>query len=340
MLERLDQRLAQVLHGGAVGQLQGDHREFIAAEAGRESDALHCLLEARGAGHQQGVAELMPGAVIDVLEVVQVQEVHRDDALVLARVFNCRGQALEQQPAIGQLRERVVKSLELQLPGALVDPLLEFVLVALVHLARGIHFRCHRVERRGQCVQFAHATALHHHAALTCGHARRGLEHVAHRLDDAAHGAYADHQRHQQHAGGKPDDQVLQVARLGLGRSHLHIAYLARTERRHRRGHRHRLRHAGQRRRRLGSRNPRCMPVVNPLAHGLYRTAQACHRLGSRCIHRGNGHALAYRRIQVRTHRVHPVLALGPGQLAAHLLQQSLKAALRRRRSSAGPAVE
>jgi hypothetical protein len=60
-----------------VGQAGLDHRELVAAQAGHGVALAHAAAQALGGHAQQGVAQRVAQGVVDGLEAVQVDEVHR-----------------------------------------------------------------------------------------------------------------------------------------------------------------------------------------------------------------------------------------------------------------------
>ncbi len=101
--------LAGALDPGVLQQ-QG---ELVAAQAGHRVALAGHRPQAGGHLHQQLVARGVPEPVVDVLEVVQVAEHHRQ----LARAAAAQGvvQAVAEQPAVGQPGQRVVQGLVGQL---------------------------------------------------------------------------------------------------------------------------------------------------------------------------------------------------------------------------------
>ena len=69
-----------------------DQRELIATEACCESRALRDVLQPFGDPDQHCIPECMPDAVVDVLEVVDVQEEDADHAIRLLGLGNRVGQ--------------------------------------------------------------------------------------------------------------------------------------------------------------------------------------------------------------------------------------------------------
>ena len=84
------------------------HRELVAADPRDGVPAADHLLQALGHGAQGAVAGGVAEAVVDVLEVVQVEEQHRHARTLAARAHDRPRQALGQQRAVGQVGEGVV----------------------------------------------------------------------------------------------------------------------------------------------------------------------------------------------------------------------------------------
>ena len=102
-----------VLHVGIGLQVADGHRELIAGEARqRHGDRAVALqleegAEARGHGLQQRVAGAVPDAVVDALELVEVDAHHREALAGGGRLAARFLQQLQQVLAIRQLRERI-----------------------------------------------------------------------------------------------------------------------------------------------------------------------------------------------------------------------------------------
>jgi hypothetical protein len=100
-----------------VGDPLQQHGELVATQAGRGVGRAQAALEPPGRGHQQLVAGGVAEAVVDVLEVVQVDE--QDGQVPLARPSQGVLDPLGGQGAVGQagqpVVERLVDELSLQL---------------------------------------------------------------------------------------------------------------------------------------------------------------------------------------------------------------------------------
>ena len=95
-----------------------DHHEFVPTKPAHRVARSQATAEALGDGHQQLVPHGMAMAVIDGLEVVQVEVAHRQVGAVVPGTLQFLAQALTQQGAIGQAGERILVG---QLTQLLVD---------------------------------------------------------------------------------------------------------------------------------------------------------------------------------------------------------------------------
>ena len=87
------------------------HRELVAAHARRDVARPHAQLDPAGGGDQHGVARPVAGAVVDRLEVVEVEEQHGRHA---APARQRRLHAAQEQRAVGEPGERVALRLALE----------------------------------------------------------------------------------------------------------------------------------------------------------------------------------------------------------------------------------
>ena len=114
--------------GLGVTRLLDHHCELVAAQARRAVLGTQAALQAPGHRHQQLVAGGMPEAVVDRLEVVEVDEHDRDVLFVDERLADRVGE----QRAVGQAGERIVVGLMVELlleDAELEDGLLEAVVL-------------------------------------------------------------------------------------------------------------------------------------------------------------------------------------------------------------------
>lgn len=98
---------------GAVAQ--DDRREFVAAEPGRGVTGPDGLVEAAGGLDEEFVAGLVAEAVVDRLEAVEVDEEHGGAGVAGAAAAEGLADPLGEQGAVGQVGERVVLGVVLQL---------------------------------------------------------------------------------------------------------------------------------------------------------------------------------------------------------------------------------
>ena len=120
LAERLDQGRGRPLDvSDRVDALEEDG-ELVAGEPGHRVGGPHGLDQPLGDGLQQPVAGVVAERVVDVLEVVEVEEHHGDVPLGPTREGERVLDAIAEQIAVGQLRQRVVKR---QLAQLLFEPL-------------------------------------------------------------------------------------------------------------------------------------------------------------------------------------------------------------------------
>ena len=100
-----------------AGDVVQQHGELVAAHARQRIAGADAALQPAGDAHQQLVAGLVPQAVVDGLEAVEVQIQHRERRVThrAPRAVEEVLQAIEEQRAVGQVRELIVKSAVLQL---------------------------------------------------------------------------------------------------------------------------------------------------------------------------------------------------------------------------------
>ncbi len=157
------------------------HGELVAAEARDGVGRAHALAQALGDRDQQLVADRVAERVVDGLEVVDVDEQHGDGRIGLGeRLVD----AVDEQRAVGQTRERVVVGLVLELVlelAQLPDGLLEAV---VLERDRGVGGE--RLEQPqvgvGEVADDAGAVGEQHRAH----HARLPRQHREHRVRDPA----------------------------------------------------------------------------------------------------------------------------------------------------------
>ncbi len=135
LLERAEQTLGDQLGAGGKRHAFGDDHELIATEAPERIDVAHDRLQTRRHGAQQLVADAVPERVVDVLEVVEVDEQRGHGRLVASRAHEHLLDAIEDQGAIWQARERVVGRHEGKLLLAAVQLLVRATALDLEGLA-------------------------------------------------------------------------------------------------------------------------------------------------------------------------------------------------------------
>ncbi len=91
------------------GQLRRRDDELVAAQAGRRITFAQHAAQALRHLFQQAVADEVAEAVIDVLEMVEVEQQQADLGAVAARLGDRLGQAVHQQGAVGQAGQGVVQ---------------------------------------------------------------------------------------------------------------------------------------------------------------------------------------------------------------------------------------
>ena len=115
-MQRVEDPLGHLDHGLGVGSVLEEHGELVAAEPGRRVARAQAPAQAVGDGAEQLVAGAVAEAVVDELEVVEVDEGDRGDRRVGAADA---GQgvldAVEEQRPVRQAGERVVERLVAQL---------------------------------------------------------------------------------------------------------------------------------------------------------------------------------------------------------------------------------
>ena len=106
--ERGDDALRDHHHHLAVVADRGDHREFVAAEAGHQVAAAQRVRQPQGHVADQLVADRVSERVVDVLEVVEVDIEHRGRRRAGLHLVDHRFQPLAEEDAVGQAAERIV----------------------------------------------------------------------------------------------------------------------------------------------------------------------------------------------------------------------------------------
>ena len=115
--QRLRDPLGDPGRAALVPDVLGEHGELVAAEARDRVSGAQRLLDPGGHGGEQLVAGGVAEAVVDELELVEVEEEHRDRGLAPAGDREGVLEPVEEEVAVGQAGERVVEGLVL---GALL----------------------------------------------------------------------------------------------------------------------------------------------------------------------------------------------------------------------------
>ena len=127
----------------------------------------------------------MPHAVIDELEVVDVEKKHADLGLVELRLVDGLAQQREQLAAVGQIGQGIAFGEILQLPGALGHLEFEAGLIVLGRGAGDGQFLGHGVEGDGDAVELVDAAAPDTRRGIAPRQCRRSMQQAAHRPHDA-----------------------------------------------------------------------------------------------------------------------------------------------------------
>ena len=122
VLERVEHALGQRQRLAVALDVLGEDHELVAAEARDRVAVAHQLGQPLGDGDQQPVADVVSEVVVDRLELVEVDEQHRHDAVAAVQARERLARAVHQQQAVGQARERIVQRLALE-PHAVGDVL-------------------------------------------------------------------------------------------------------------------------------------------------------------------------------------------------------------------------
>ena len=116
-----------------VGNIALYHDELVASQPGRYIASSNHRAQALGCGHEQKVAAVVTKLVVDLLEAVDVDEVHGEAAAAHRQDGKNFLQLLDQVRAVGQLGQRVVMGEEADAPVRLL-----FRLVPRYHAIAGI----------------------------------------------------------------------------------------------------------------------------------------------------------------------------------------------------------
>jgi hypothetical protein len=181
-----------------------EHGELVAAEPRHRVAPARGALQAAGDLRQQAVAGAVAQRVVDRLEVVEVEQEHRDAVAVGRRGVRAAaglgagervGEAVAEEGAVGQAGERVVEGLvrELRLAAAQVGD--------------GARQPGERAAQRAhELPQLVGGRLGHHHVELPVGDALRRGDHRAERLGDAAREAPREHHQRAERERGDAGD--------------------------------------------------------------------------------------------------------------------------------------
>ena len=165
----------------------------------------------------------MAERVVDGLEIVEVEEQHRD--VRRQRPLGAGGiehvvQALEQLSPVRQVRERIVLGKVPQLQRALLDAMFEVCLVGLDRALCVSQLAGHVVERVGEFVELAGAAAHHASRQVARGQAAGPGGQSADGPGDRPRGRGQREQRQQYRLEGRGPDRLLGLrdGLLGAGR--------------------------------------------------------------------------------------------------------------------------
>ena len=201
---------AQVLDVADTLDVFAHDSELIAAEARTERLAeqpvqtqafAHCL--------QHAIAESMAEAVVDRLEVVEVDRQQREPRIVDFGAVDGGIQMHEQLAAVRQIGERVVIREMVQLARALIDLRLQLYLVGAHGALRVLQLFGHLVEGDGEHVELTNAGARHARAHGAAGKASSRVDQAAYGRGHARHGHDRDEEQQHQHRGARPDQLLI-----------------------------------------------------------------------------------------------------------------------------------
>ena len=186
-------------------------RELIATQTRDEARFAAYLSQSLADAHQHPVAELVTEAVVDRLEVVEVEEQHRELSATGGGGRDHLVQPLEEVTAVRQVRERIVLGEMPKLHRPLLDACLELSLVA-AHYAFGIvELARHLVERLRELVDLARAAAAHPGRQVAGREAARAGGQPPHRPRDRPGRDREHEQREQDGLEGRVGDRALRI---------------------------------------------------------------------------------------------------------------------------------
>ncbi len=136
-----------------------NHRELVAAEARAVAEVADGGAQALGHGLQHAVAEHVTHAVVDVLEVVEVQEEHAREGVLRCGAGERLVQLHQELPPVGKPGQRVVGREVHELSRAVFDLRLELAVILAGDFLRGAQPLRHLVEGDRERVEFLGAAA-------------------------------------------------------------------------------------------------------------------------------------------------------------------------------------
>jgi hypothetical protein len=97
-----------------AGEVLGDDGELVATETGEGVPGAQRLQEPFGHLREHRVTDVMAQGVVDELEPIEVQEQHRDQTVVTVETVQGVAEAVHEDGAVGDARERIGVCLALQ----------------------------------------------------------------------------------------------------------------------------------------------------------------------------------------------------------------------------------
>ena len=98
-----------------AGDVADQNTELVAAQAGHEVLVAEGLGEPRPDGREEPVADVVTERVVDLLEVIEIHQHHREAPVVGGRFLDRLPQLEPEQQAVGEARQMVVERLVLVL---------------------------------------------------------------------------------------------------------------------------------------------------------------------------------------------------------------------------------
>ena len=112
LLERIEQALGDQLGTRGQRELLGDHDELVATEASQRIGVADHAIQPGGDRSQELIADAVAERVVDRLEVVEIDEQRRHRRLTAARAGEHLLDAVQDQCAVGEPGQRVVRRQE------------------------------------------------------------------------------------------------------------------------------------------------------------------------------------------------------------------------------------